>query len=120
MSSAESGDGSFYLQLIDNSEVIDAVHARRSPVIPATAGLNSMQLATIAGYLGPRSPQPPSPGAKGARVDHQLNSTEPAHAPPRLTGAHIARNRPGARGSAPEHADRVEFEFVEQRVNARR
>src|ERR1700677_3535654 len=36
----------------------------------------------IARYLGPRSPQPPGQGAKVVRVDHQLNSTEPADAPP--------------------------------------
>jgi hypothetical protein len=28
---------------IDNSEIIDTVHARRPPVIPATAGLRTMR-----------------------------------------------------------------------------
>jgi hypothetical protein len=30
-----------YLQGIDNAEIIDAVHARRPPMIPATAGLSA-------------------------------------------------------------------------------
>ena len=30
-----------YLQGIDNAEIIDAVHARRPPVIPATVGLRT-------------------------------------------------------------------------------
>ncbi len=30
---------SVYLQGIDNSEIIDTVHGRAAPVIPATAGL---------------------------------------------------------------------------------
>jgi site-specific recombinase XerD len=42
---ANLGITSIYLQGIDNSEVIDAVHARCSPVIPATAGLNTTPLA---------------------------------------------------------------------------
>jgi len=42
---ANLGITSIYLQGIDNSEVIDAVHARRSPVIPATAGLNTTPVA---------------------------------------------------------------------------
>ena len=33
------GITSVYLQGIDNSEIIDTVHARRAPVIPASAGL---------------------------------------------------------------------------------
>jgi integrase/recombinase XerD len=39
---ANLGVTSIYLQGIDNSEIIDTVHARRPPVIPATAGLRSM------------------------------------------------------------------------------
>ena len=35
---AHLGVTSIYLQGIDNAEIIDAVHARRPPVIPATAG----------------------------------------------------------------------------------
>jgi integrase len=35
------GVTSIYLQGIDNAEIIDAVHARRAPVIPATAGLRT-------------------------------------------------------------------------------
>src|SRR5206468_5578977 len=35
------GVTSIYLQGIDNAEIIDAVHARRPPVIPATAGLRT-------------------------------------------------------------------------------
>ena len=30
---------SVYLEGIDNAEIIDAVHARRPPMLPATAGL---------------------------------------------------------------------------------
>jgi integrase/recombinase XerD len=30
---------SVYLQGIDNAEIIDTIHSRRPPVIPATAGL---------------------------------------------------------------------------------
>ncbi len=36
---AHLGVTSVYLQGIDSSEVIDTVHARRAPVISATAGL---------------------------------------------------------------------------------
>jgi integrase len=42
---ANLGVTSIYLQGIDNSEIIDAVHARRPPVIPATAGLGTAVLA---------------------------------------------------------------------------
>ena len=38
---AHLGVTSIYLQGIDNAEIIDAVHARRAPVIPATAGLRT-------------------------------------------------------------------------------
>jgi integrase len=38
---AHLGVTSIYLQGIDNAEIIDAVHARRPPVIPATAGLRT-------------------------------------------------------------------------------
>jgi site-specific recombinase XerD len=38
---ANLGVTSIYLQRIDNSEIIDTVHARRPPVIPATAGLRT-------------------------------------------------------------------------------
>jgi site-specific recombinase XerD len=38
---AHLGITSVYLQGIDNSEIIDTVHARRPPVIPASAGLRS-------------------------------------------------------------------------------
>jgi len=34
------GTTSTYLQGIDPSEIIDAIHARRQPTIPASAGLN--------------------------------------------------------------------------------
>jgi site-specific recombinase XerD len=34
------GVTSIYLQGIDNAEIIDTVHPRRPPMIPATAGLN--------------------------------------------------------------------------------
>jgi hypothetical protein len=37
---AHLGVTSVYLQGIDNAEIIDAVHARRPPMIPATAGLS--------------------------------------------------------------------------------
>jgi hypothetical protein len=33
------GITSIYLQGIDNAEIIDTVHARRPPMIPAAAGL---------------------------------------------------------------------------------
>jgi hypothetical protein len=32
-----------YPQGIDNAEIIDTVHARRPPMIPASAGLRTMQ-----------------------------------------------------------------------------
>jgi integrase len=38
---AHPGVTSIYLQGIDNAEIIDAVHARRPPVIPATVGLRT-------------------------------------------------------------------------------
>ena len=38
---AHLGVTSIYLQAIDNAEIIDTVHARRPPVIPATAGLRT-------------------------------------------------------------------------------
>lgn len=38
---AHLGVTSIYLQGIDNAEIIDAVHARRPPVIPATVGLRT-------------------------------------------------------------------------------
>jgi len=40
---ANLGVTSVYLQVIDNAEIIDTVHARRAPVIPASAGLRTMQ-----------------------------------------------------------------------------
>lgn len=36
---AHLGIASIYLQGIDSSEIIDTVHSRPAPVIPATAGL---------------------------------------------------------------------------------
>ena len=36
---AHLGITSVYLQGIDNAEIIDTVHARRAPMIPASAGL---------------------------------------------------------------------------------
>jgi site-specific recombinase XerD len=40
---AHLGVTSIYLQGIDNSEIIDTVHARRPPMIPATAGLRTIR-----------------------------------------------------------------------------
>jgi integrase/recombinase XerD len=40
---AHLGVTSIYLQGIDNAEIIDAVHARRPPVIPATVGLRTIR-----------------------------------------------------------------------------
>ena len=40
---AHLGVTSIYLQGIDNAEVVDAVHARRPPVIPAAVGLGSIR-----------------------------------------------------------------------------
>ena len=37
---ANLGITSIYLQGIDSSEIIDTVHSRAAPVIPATAGLD--------------------------------------------------------------------------------
>jgi site-specific recombinase XerD len=34
---------SVYLQGIDNAEIIDTVHARRAPMIPASAGLRALR-----------------------------------------------------------------------------
>ena len=39
---ANLGGTSIYLQGIDSSEIIDTVHSRPAPVIPATAGLHTM------------------------------------------------------------------------------
>jgi len=39
---AHLGITSIYLQGIDSSEIIDTVHSRPAPVIPATAGLGPM------------------------------------------------------------------------------
>ena len=39
---ANLGIASIYLQGIDSSEIIDAVHSRPAPVIPAAAGLRTM------------------------------------------------------------------------------
>ncbi len=39
---ANLGTTSVYLQGIDNAEIIDTVHARRAPMIPASAGLRAM------------------------------------------------------------------------------
>ncbi len=36
------GITSIYLQGIDSSEIIDTVHARRAPMIPASAGLRAL------------------------------------------------------------------------------
>ena len=41
---ANLGITSIYLQGIDNAEIIDTVHARRPPMIPASAGLRAMTL----------------------------------------------------------------------------
>ncbi len=38
---AHLGITSIYLQGIDNAEIIDAVHHRPAPVIPASAGLRT-------------------------------------------------------------------------------
>jgi len=38
---ANLGVTSIYLQGIDNTEIIDTVHARRAPMIPASAGLRA-------------------------------------------------------------------------------
>jgi hypothetical protein len=38
---AHLGATSIYLQGIDTAEIIDAVHARPPPMIPATAGLRT-------------------------------------------------------------------------------
>jgi site-specific recombinase XerD len=40
---AHLGVTSIYLQGIDNAEIIDAVHARRPPMIPASAGLRTIR-----------------------------------------------------------------------------
>ena len=40
---AHLGVTSIYLQGIDNSEIIDTVHSRRPPMIPATAGLRTIR-----------------------------------------------------------------------------
>jgi hypothetical protein len=34
---------SIYLQGIDSAEIIDTVHARRAPMIPASAGLRALR-----------------------------------------------------------------------------
>jgi hypothetical protein len=38
---AHLGVTSIYLHGIDNSEIIDTVHARRAPMLPASAGLRA-------------------------------------------------------------------------------
>ena len=50
---ANLGITSIYLQGIDNAEIIDTVHARRAPMIPASAGL--APTAVDAHLLTPRA-----------------------------------------------------------------
>jgi integrase/recombinase XerD len=38
---ADLGVTSVYLRGIDNTEIIDSVHERRAPLIPASAGLRT-------------------------------------------------------------------------------
>ena len=40
---ANLGITSVYLEGIDNAEIIDTVHARREPMIPASAGLRALR-----------------------------------------------------------------------------
>ncbi len=54
------GTTSAYLQGIDPAEIINAVHSRRAPMIPATAGLQLLSMATAA-------PARPAAGAAAPR-----------------------------------------------------
>jgi integrase len=69
---ANLGVTSIYLQGIDNSEIIDTVHARRAPVIPAAAGLSG--LPTTA------PPQSSTPG--GAVRSPAARRRSPTHLKP--------------------------------------
>lgn len=75
---AHLGVTSIYLQGIDNSEIIDTVHARRPPVISATAGLNATPLASSQSPTtsdhGPRS----RPAKARPRSALMITSTPPS------------------------------------------
>ena len=61
---ANLGVTSIYLQGIDNSEIIDTVHARRPPVIPAAAGLS---LPPTGQMIARSTPEPATPPRKTRR-----------------------------------------------------
>jgi hypothetical protein len=81
------GVTSIYLQGIDNSEIIDTVHAR-SPVIPAAAGLEAVSLGTA-------PPRPISSNCSPARrTTRRRRRTQPApnaKAPPTTMPTHLQR-----------------------------
>ncbi len=59
------GSPSIYLQGIDDSEIIDTVHVRRPPMIPASAGL----CATRNQYRAPRRDNLANLHARGVQLD---------------------------------------------------
>lgn len=71
---ANLGVTSIYLQGIDNSEIIDAVHARRPPVIPAAAGLIGLPATT------PPTRSTPELAAR-SRATRGRNRTQPTPDP---------------------------------------
>lgn len=74
---ANLGVTSIYLQGIDNSEIIDTVHARRAPVIPATAGLSTTPSATTPS---------PTPRSRASARRRKRATTQPPGSP-RLTSS---------------------------------
>lgn len=83
---ANLGVTSIYLQGIDNSEIIDTVHARRSPVIPAAAGLAALSRESAC-------PRPTaSNGSPARRTTRRRRRTRPAPnatAPPTTMPTHL-------------------------------
>jgi site-specific recombinase XerD len=62
---ANLGITSIYLQGIDNAEIIDTVHARRAPMIPASAGLRQRRETRL--VLAPRASSGPGARPSSAR-----------------------------------------------------
>jgi site-specific recombinase XerD len=84
---ANLGVTSIYLQGIDNSEIIDTVHARRPPVIPAAAGLRTTLPAP--GSSTTTADLPPRRRTKRAPVQKQpspVTTSSPRSSPTHMHG----------------------------------
>ena len=69
---ANLGVTSICLQGIDNSEIIDTIHTRRAPVIPATAGLH-----TTVPEFSPSGTTPNIPRRRTKRTPARKRSAPP-------------------------------------------